>query len=106
MLERFGLADRLDHRPPQLSGGERQRVALGRALAAHPTILCLDEPLSALDEETREEMYARLAAVRERTDVTALHVTHSRIEAERLGDRILRLDEGRVRDLERGGRSA
>lgn len=92
----LGLERLLDRKPQGLSGGEAQRVALGRGLAFHPGILCLDEPLSALDDETREEMYAVLKTVREHTAVTTLHVTHHTGEASRLADRILRIQDGRV----------
>jgi ABC-type molybdate transport system ATPase subunit len=90
----LGLGHLLDRKPAGLSGGEAQRVALGRALAARPDILCLDEPLSALDEETREAMYALLDRVRRHTGVTTLHVTHHPAEAERLADRIVHLQAG------------
>jgi ABC-type sugar transport system ATPase subunit len=93
----LGIGHLLKRKPYGLSGGERQRVALGRALAFHPDVLCLDEPLSALDEETREEMFALLLEVQRKTGVTALHVTHSRVAAERLSNRLLYLTEGRVR---------
>ena len=86
----------LDRRPPGLSGGEAQRVALGRALAIRPAILCLDEPLSALDEETREEMCELLRSVRALTGVTALHVTHSSAEAARMADVVFRIEGGKV----------
>jgi molybdate/tungstate transport system ATP-binding protein len=82
--------------PPGLSGGERQRVALGRALAFRPAVLCLDEPLSALDHALREQLYALLANVRSQTGVTVLHVTHCQDEADRLADIQLHLHEGRV----------
>ncbi len=82
--------------PRGLSGGEAQRVALGRALAGHPQVLCLDEPLSALDEETRAEMCGVLRTVRERTGVTILHVTHSLEEARKLADRVFVLKDGQV----------
>ena len=62
-------------------------MALGRALAAHPGILCLDEPLSALDDATREEMYGLLSSVRRLSPVTTLHITHSRNEADSAGGR-------------------
>jgi len=89
--------ERLLARLPQgLSDGGRQRVALGRALAFRPSVLCLDKPLSALDHSTREQMYALLASARSQTGVTVLHVTHSRVEAHRLADKRLRLHDGRV----------
>jgi len=86
----------LDRRPEGLSGGEAQRTALGRALSFRPRVLLLDEPLSALDEETRQEAYELLRSVQRQTQVTALHVTHSLQEAQALGDRILRLHDGRI----------
>jgi len=70
-----------------LSGGESQRVALGRALSFRPSVLLLDEPLSALDETTRYEMHELLRRVKASTGVTTLHVTHSVSEAESLADR-------------------
>lgn len=79
-----------------LSGGERQRVVLGRALAFHPAVLCLDEPLSALDDESRREIIELLKRIQQETGITALHVTHHREEAERLADLRLRLVDGRV----------
>jgi len=95
--ELLGITRLLDRRPSGLSGGEAQRVALGRALSFHPGILLLDEPLSALDEQTREEMYVLLKSIRERTGVTTLHVTHHQGEAERLADEILVLENGSIR---------
>jgi len=87
----LGLEPLLARTPPGLSGGEAQRVALGRALASRPHVLCLDEPLSALDEETHAEMCDALRTVRERTGVTILHVTHSLTEARKLADRVFLL---------------
>ncbi|MBI5384804.1 MAG: ABC transporter ATP-binding protein [Verrucomicrobia bacterium] len=100
----LGLDGLLDRKPNGLSGGEAQRVALGRALASRPGILCLDEPLSALDDDTREEMYALLDSVRRYTGVTTLHVTHHLGEAERLADVIFVLKDGRIEP--RPGRKA
>lgn len=96
LAELLGLTPLLDRLPQGLSGGEVQRVALGRALAFHPPVLLLDEPLSALDAETREDMYRLLRTVCERTGVTVLHVTHSREDADRLGTVRLRMENGRV----------
>jgi ABC-type sugar transport system ATPase subunit len=96
LAELLGIGPLLDRRPQGLSGGEAQRVALGRALAFHPRILLLDEPLSALDDETRAEMYGLLRAVQRQTGVTTLHVTHSSGEAKRLADRVLLLQNGAI----------
>lgn len=89
----------LDRTPTGLSGGERQRVALGRALSFHPQTLCLDEPLSALDDATRSRLCDLLRHVRRETGVTTLHVTHSPREARQLADRIYRIDAGIVGPL-------
>ena len=89
----------LDRRPQGLSGGEAQRVALGRALSSHPQILCLDEPLSSLDEDMRDQMYGLLESIQQRTGMTTLHVTHSLNEAQRLGDRVLKLVDGCVQPV-------
>jgi len=97
LADLLGIRHLLDRRPSGLSGGEAQRVALGRALSASPTVLCLDEPLSALDDDTRAEMAEFLKRVQQQTGVTVLHVTHSKVEAVRLADRILVLDAGKIR---------
>jgi ABC-type sugar transport system ATPase subunit len=90
----LGLNALLDRRPAGLSGGETQRVALGRALSFQPRILCLDEPLSALDDESRAGICTVLEDVCARTGVTALHITHNLAEAERLADCLLLLKDG------------
>ena len=95
----LGLERLLDRKPNGLSGGEAQRVALGRALANSPNILCLDESLSALDEETREDMYHFLKIIKERTKVTALHITHNLSEAERLGDKVFELKDRSIKEI-------
>lgn len=92
----LGIAALLDRRVTMLSGGEAQRTALGRALAFEPKLLLLDEPFSALDEETRAEMHKVMATVRERTGVTVLHVTHNRSEAAALADRVVQLEGGQL----------
>jgi ABC-type sugar transport system ATPase subunit len=94
----LGITPLLERHVQGLSGGESQRVALGRALSFHPAVLLLDEPLSALDEATRGEMYVLLRSIRQRTGVTVLHVTHSRQEAAALADRLLLLEDGRIRE--------
>ena len=92
----LGITHLLARRPAGLSGGEAQRVALGRALSFRPQVLCLDEPLSALDSDTRDEMCDLLDNVRRRTQVTTLHVTHNLNEAQRLADCLFRIEEGKV----------
>ncbi len=100
LAELLGIQHLLDRKPPGLSGGEAQRVSLGRALAGRPAILCLDEPLSALDDETREEMHELLRSVRERTSVTTLHVTHQFSDAQKLADQIFVLRDGHIERME------
>jgi len=86
MAELLGLRPLLDRLPGKLSGGEIQRVALGRALIFSPTTLVLDEPLSAMDDQTRQQMFKLLKNVQEWTQVTVLHITHSHGEARELAD--------------------
>jgi molybdate/tungstate transport system ATP-binding protein len=93
----------LDRWAVGLSGGETQRIALGRALANHPPILLMDEPLSSLDEETRDVTIGLLQGLPKRANVTVLHVTHSRHEADQLGDWIFRLHEGRIEVIKAEG---
>ena len=86
----------LARKPARLSGGEAQRVALGRAIAMRPEILLFDEPLSALDDDTRQEMYDLIRLVRAQMPVTVLHVTHNRAEADALADLVFELRDGVV----------
>lgn len=100
LAEELGIAELLGRRPHGLSGGERQRVALGRALAVDPKVLLLDEPISALDEDMRDDMMALLMRVQKEHAVTVLHVTHSSKEAERLADSVLRMEGGAIVESE------
>ncbi len=100
LLEITPLLERTIH---GLSGGERQRVALGRALSFRPPTLLLDEPLSALDDETHGQMCDLLENVQQQTGVTILHVSHREQEAERLAQSILRIENGSFQ-LTRGDR--
>lgn len=93
LADQLGLEELLQRKPHSLSGGQSQRVALGRALSFAPTILLLDEPLSALDEATRFEMQDLLLSIKQRTGVTVLHVTHNQSEADGLADHRLQLTE-------------
>ncbi|HZL36889.1 MAG TPA: ATP-binding cassette domain-containing protein [Tepidisphaeraceae bacterium] len=91
------LGELLDRTPAGLSGGESQRVALGRALAARPGVLLLDEPLSALDDQSRSQMHDLLKEVRRHTNVVTLHVTHHIEDARQLADQVLLLENGAVK---------
>ena len=85
--------------PVQLSGGQRQRVAMARALAAHPSVLLLDEPFGALDAITRADLQEMFASIRRRRPVTCLLVTHDLFEARRLADRIAVMRAGRIEQI-------
>jgi ABC-type sugar transport system ATPase subunit len=97
----LGIAHLLERRPEHLSGGERQRVALGRALAAKPAALVLDEPLSALDEQTHIELVRLLKDVHTALGLTALHITHHKQVAAALGDSHFHLENGTVTEASR-----
>lgn len=101
LAERLGIDGLLERYPDHLSGGESQRVALGRALAAHPAILCLDEPLSALDEDTHDDLMNLLQSLHRSENLTILHITHSRSEADRLATRRYHFHEGTIIDEEK-----
>lgn len=96
LLARVRLDDLADRRPAQLSGGQQQRVALARALARDPQVLLLDEPFSAVDQAVRQELYAELADLRRGLAVPIVLVTHDVQEAQRLADRLVVLDHGKV----------
>jgi molybdate transport system ATP-binding protein len=95
-LERVGLADYVDARPASLSGGQAQRVALARALATEPRVLLLDEPLAALDVQTRREVRRDLREHLASFDGMRLLVTHDPVDAYALADRVAILDGGRI----------
>jgi molybdate transport system ATP-binding protein len=96
LLERFGLAARAEAKPAALSGGERQRVAVARALAPSPSVLLLDEPLSALDARTRASAARELGATLQSLEIPVVMVTHEFNEAAQLGDEIGVIDHGRI----------
>jgi molybdate transport system ATP-binding protein len=95
-LERFGLTSLARRRARELSGGEAQRVALARALAPRPTLLLLDEPLSALDVERRPQLRGLLREVLAEQSSVRLVITHDAEEALALADRLWVLEEGRI----------
>jgi len=100
LAELLQITALLDRNIKHLSGGESQRVALGRALSFRPAVLLLDEPLSALDEETRTEMHVLLKQVQQTTKVTTLHITHSSEEASAVADCRFNIESGRVQQIE------
>ncbi|MDE0934380.1 MAG: ATP-binding cassette domain-containing protein [Pirellulales bacterium] len=93
------LTEILDRYPRGLSGGERQRVALARALSFRPRLLCLDEPLSALDGDTRNNLTKLLKKIQQSESVTVLHITHNVEEGAQLGTIHFRLEKGQVREV-------
>jgi multiple sugar transport system ATP-binding protein len=97
IARQLGLEDILDRRPATLSGGQQQRVALGRALVRRPAVFLLDEPLSNLDTRLRLEMRRELHLLHRRFRTTIIYVTHDQDEAMSLGQRIVVLDQGLVR---------
>jgi molybdate transport system ATP-binding protein len=96
LLAQTGIAHLASRAPRTLSGGERQRVALARALAIRPQLLLLDEPLSALDQPTREDMRGQLRQLLARQGLPAVHVTHDRDEAFTLADDLAIIADGRI----------
>ena len=86
IADALGITQLLPRKPHGLSGGEAKRVALGRALTARPGVLCLDEPLSALDEDTNDEICDLLKSIQRGQNVIVFHITHNKREAERLAD--------------------
>ncbi len=96
MLERLDLAALADRRPGALSGGQQQRVALARALVLEPALLLLDEPLSALDVETRHTIRSELQQLLRELSCITVFVTHAPLESLLFGDRIVVLEQGQV----------
>jgi sn-glycerol 3-phosphate transport system ATP-binding protein len=92
----LGIGDLLARKPAQLSGGQQQRVALGRAIVAEKPVCLMDEPLSNLDAQLRQEMRREIRQLQQRLGVTMVYVTHDQSEAMSMADRIVVLRQGRV----------
>jgi putative spermidine/putrescine transport system ATP-binding protein/spermidine/putrescine transport system ATP-binding protein len=88
-----------DRYPSQLSGGQQQRIALARAIVIEPDVLLLDEPLSALDANLREDMRVELKAIQDRIGVTSVFVTHDQSEALAMSDKIIVMSAGRIEQI-------
>lgn len=95
----LGIADLLDRQVDQLSGGQAQRVALGRALLCSPQLLLLDEPLAALDTQTRREIMPFLSTLARDAGVPIVLITHSPDEVLRLADRVVFMQQGQIDDI-------
>lgn len=99
LLDLVGLSATSDRFPHQLSGGQQQRVALARALAIEPSVLLLDEPLSALDALVRVQLRDEIRRIQLQLGITALYVTHDQEEALSVSDRVVVLSQGRIEQV-------
>src|SRR5215471_3265199 len=99
LLALVGLSETADRYPYQLSGGQQQRVAIARALAIEPTVLLVDEPLSALDALVRTQLRAEIRSLQQRLGITTLFVTHDQAEALSIADRVGVMRAGRLEQI-------
>jgi putative spermidine/putrescine transport system ATP-binding protein len=99
MLELVGLGAQASRYPHQMSGGQQQRVALARALAIEPSVLLLDEPLSALDAKVRRQLREEIRRIQIMIGITTLFVTHDQEEALAMGDRVGVMSAGRLEQI-------
>ncbi len=99
LLELINMPEKRDRYPYQLSGGQQQRVALARALAIEPTVLLLDEPLSALDAKIRVALRHEIREIQRQLGITTVYVTHDQEEALELSDRVVVMSEGRIEQV-------
>ncbi len=99
LLDLVALDGQADKKPTELSGGQRQRVAIARALAVQPSVLLLDEPLSALDLKLRQHMRAELKDIQRKTGVTFIYITHDQGEALAMSDRVAVMNDGRIEQV-------
>ncbi|MHB8776495.1 MAG: ABC transporter ATP-binding protein [Anaerolineales bacterium] len=99
MLGLINMPEYAHRYPYQLSGGQQQRVALARALALRPSVLLLDEPLSALDAKIRVSLRSEIRAIQQKLGITAIYVTHDQEEAMSISDRIVVMHEGKIEQI-------
>jgi spermidine/putrescine transport system ATP-binding protein len=99
LLKLVDLPGAADKAISQLSGGQKQRVAIARALAVEPSVMLLDEPLSALDLKLRQHMRAELRAIQKRTNVTFIYITHDQGEALAMSDRVAVMSQGKIQQI-------
>ena len=95
----LSISHLLDRLPKQLSGGQQQRVALGRAIARQPKVFLLDEPLSNLDAQLRDDTRAELKQLHQKVGITTIYVTHDQVEAMTLADKIVVLNRGKIQQI-------
>ena len=99
LAEALALTSILRRYPNRLSGGEKQRVALARAICFRPRLLCLDEPLSAVDHQTHQKLTDFLRMIHHSESMTILHITHNLTEASNLGTQTFRLESGSITEI-------
>ncbi len=98
IAKRLGIIHLLDRKPSGLSGGERQKISLARALVLNPPVLLLDEPVSAIDESTRDKLCRDLGSLQREFHISVIHVSHHGQEIDLIADRVGRLEGGRWRN--------
>ncbi len=96
LIEKLGIEYLLKNFPNTLSGGEKQKVSIVRALSNKPDLLLMDEPFSSIDEKFKNKFYEELIEIKKSLDIPIIMVTHNRIEAEILSNRVIFIDKGRI----------
>lgn len=99
VAQALDISHLLERHPRQLSGGQQQRVALGRAIARQPQVFLLDEPLSNLDAQLRDDTRSELKQLHQRLGITSIYVTHDQVEAMTLADQIVVLNQGKIQQI-------